>query len=212
MRTTTKCAAAALLLGLAAGCGGLTQSHTEFAPGRVADVSVQPTSITMAKDDQPQALDAVAHDSRGLLVPSASFTWSSANPGVATVDAATGKVTPVAPGTTGITGTEKSTGMVVHATVTVTAGAVVITWTDIQTHVNSIHSCSCHEAGGAGAAFGSMADPANVKKYVTAGSPQNSLYYMKGSGQGGHAGGNAWGGYASTVSQWIQKGAQGLNP
>jgi len=202
----------ALALLALGGCGGLLQKHTEFKAGPAKSVSISATSASLSLDangHKTAAFTAAALDDKGLAVPSARFTWTSSNPNVATVDPDTGVVAAVGAGVAGISGVEKTTGMIVHAQVTVSPQELPLTFAvDIKPKASL--SCSCHEAGGAkNGATGAMSDYANItgKGYVTAGD-LNSPYLVKGTGGAGHGGGDAWSTNADTIKKWIQQGAK----
>ncbi|MFQ5551990.1 MAG: Ig domain-containing protein, partial [Gemmatimonadales bacterium] len=72
---------------------------------RGATVDVTPASDTLTVLSQTTTLSATAFDG-GIVVSGATFTWSSSNPGVGTVDA-TGVVTAVGNGTATITATAR---------------------------------------------------------------------------------------------------------
>ena len=85
-------------------------------PGEIATVGIEPATATVFVG-ATQELAATARDEDGNVVP-ATFTWSSSDAGVATVDAA-GKVTGIVAGTATITATTGSTSGT--ATITVSA-------------------------------------------------------------------------------------------
>jgi len=72
---------------------------------RGATVAVTPASLTLTALGATQQLTATARDAAANAVAGVTFTWSSADPGVVTVDPATGVVTAVANGTATITAT-----------------------------------------------------------------------------------------------------------
>jgi Tol biopolymer transport system component len=90
----------------------------------VAVVEVTPTNPSVPVGNTV-ALGATAKDAAGATVDGTTFTWSSNNPGVASVAEATGVVTGVAPGTASISAT--GGGKTGSTTVTVTAGTVTTT-------------------------------------------------------------------------------------
>ncbi|MBI3945567.1 MAG: Ig-like domain-containing protein [Armatimonadetes bacterium] len=200
-------AAGALILGLFAGCGGLTTKHTEFRAGPAASVSVTPGQATMTVG-AAETFRAEARDSRGLLVEGAQFTWKSLAEGVVTV--ANGVATGVAPGQTTIMAVYNpapgQSSMIAQARVTVVAGEVQYSF---DQHIKPIatRACSCHASM---AATGSMADNGNItsRGYVVAGNPDGSSYLTVGAGGSSHSGGNAWGGDQSAVRKWIEQGAK----
>jgi uncharacterized protein YjdB len=66
--------------------GGVTGSAAVEVRQIVASVSVQPTAATLSVGDNI-SLTAVARDARGNVIAGVSFTWSSVDQAVATVDA-----------------------------------------------------------------------------------------------------------------------------
>lgn len=197
----------ALVIGLLAGCGGLTVRHTKFPVGPVASVRILPSQATLAVG-QTQVFRVEARDSKGLLVEGASFTWKSLSEGVASVS--DGVATGVSPGQTTLLaichpepGVE---GPIAQARVTVVAGEVPYTF---EQRIRPIaeRACVCHTTM---ATTGSMADYNNItaKGYVVAGHPESSPYLTVGAGGMDHPGGNAWGGAQADVRKWIEQGAQ----
>lgn len=72
---------------LIAACGGGGGSGTNPPPATtVAAVEVSPSSVTIAKNSSQQ-FSALARDANGNPVPGVTFTWSSDNPNIASVDA-----------------------------------------------------------------------------------------------------------------------------
>lgn len=89
-----------------------------------ASVQVTPTSTTLTTLGQQLAFQAAAIDANGGTIPNATFTWTSSNDAVATVNAA-GVVTAVADGTATITARSGNTS----GSATVTVGFVIETVT-----------------------------------------------------------------------------------
>jgi uncharacterized protein YjdB len=86
----------------------------------VASVTVAAASVVVGSKVQ---LDATVKDTRGVVVTDRDVTWSvPANNGVASINASTGEVTGLAPGT--VTATAASEGKSGSATVTVTLAPV----------------------------------------------------------------------------------------
>ncbi|MGE0443441.1 MAG: Ig-like domain-containing protein, partial [Gemmatimonadales bacterium] len=111
--------ASALTVLVAAGCGGPTPPPPPPPPATVTSITLSAANPTMAPG-ATQALTAVARNAAGGTV-SASFTWRSTEPGVATVDGS-GLVTAIAPGTTAVTAasgtvTSNAVGLSVEAAV-----------------------------------------------------------------------------------------------
>jgi uncharacterized protein YjdB len=66
-------------------------------------VEVMPATATLAAFEATQQFVATARDGAGAIIPGATFTWSSGDPAIATVDAALGVATAVSNGTTTVT-------------------------------------------------------------------------------------------------------------
>jgi hypothetical protein len=77
----------------------------------VATVMIQPTQIGLFRG-KAQPLTASAFDAQKNLLLGPTFTWSSSDPNVATVDPTTGLVTPVGPGPVTIFAREDASGLV----------------------------------------------------------------------------------------------------
>jgi hypothetical protein len=111
------------VLGLAA-CSKDTKDPTN--PGGGGDGGVVTVDVTPANPSVPvggtMTLSAVAKDASGQPVDGTTFSWSSAAPGVASVNEATGVVAGVAAGTATISAT--GGGKTGSTTVTVTSVAV----------------------------------------------------------------------------------------
>ncbi len=106
--------------------GAPSPHNTGNAPpanGTPATVVVSPATWSF-RGGQTKTFTATAKDADNVVV-STTFTWSSSNPAAATIDAATGIATAVAPGTTTITATS-SNSITGTAAVTVTAGNVSV--------------------------------------------------------------------------------------
>jgi hypothetical protein len=82
----------------------------------VASVVVTPSSVTLTAIGQQQQFAATADDSLGVTVAGATFTWSSQDTTVVTVDS-TGRARAVGGGTTGVVA--QSGGVADEASVTV---------------------------------------------------------------------------------------------
>jgi len=103
--------------------GGVTGSAAVEVRQIVASVSVQPTAATLSVGDNIP-LTALARDARGNAIAGVSFTWSSADASVATVDA-NGLVHAMAGGTTTVLAA--ANGITATATVDVVrVGSIVI--------------------------------------------------------------------------------------
>ena len=90
------------------------------APGALASITITASSTTLADTDMSQTMTASAADSSGIAITGLTFTWTSSNPNVATVDASTSAIVPVAPGFTTITA---SSGGVTSGGLTLTVTA-----------------------------------------------------------------------------------------
>jgi hypothetical protein len=91
------------------------------APAPVASVTLDPATVTLVPQ-QTQALSATLRDAQGGVLSGRTITWTTDQPGVATVSAS-GLVTAVVPGAATITATSEGRSGTAH--VTVLAGAVV---------------------------------------------------------------------------------------
>jgi len=103
---------------ITATAGAVSASAPVTVQQAVASVAVTPTSASIAVGGST-AFNATARDANGYVVAGATTTWSSGNPGIATVDG-TGNVTGLSAGATSITA--MSGGRSQIASVTVTAG------------------------------------------------------------------------------------------
>ena len=90
-------------------------------------VTVSPAGATVTVGGATRALSVVVRDASGNPVPSPSVTWSSSNPGVATVSAS-GVVTAVSAGQTTITAAYGSLSGTALMTVTAAVPAAVNLW------------------------------------------------------------------------------------
>ena len=71
-------------------------------PGALASITITATSTTLADTDTSETVTASAADSSGVAITGLTFTWTSSNPNVATVNASTSAIVPVTPGFTTI--------------------------------------------------------------------------------------------------------------
>jgi hypothetical protein len=71
-------------------------------PGALASITVTASSTTIAVTNTSVTATASGTDSSGVTISGLTFTWSSSNPSVATIDPAAATITPVAPGVTAI--------------------------------------------------------------------------------------------------------------
>jgi len=86
------------------GVTGVAVLSVSLPPGPPLFIIVSPASATLTTIGATQQFTAVAFDAMGVIVPGASFIWSSSNPAVATV-AANGVATAVSQGTVSIVAT-----------------------------------------------------------------------------------------------------------
>ena len=125
MRTPRNVTASALiaLTALIAGCADSrlpTADAPQLAVSRFGSVTLTPTTASVAAGNTVQ-LTGSARDWRGRVVSSPVFTWTSADPAVATVSS-TGLVTGLTAGTVVITAARNY--LSASATITVTGGVV----------------------------------------------------------------------------------------
>lgn len=99
----------------AAACGGGGEGGTQPATS-VASVGVTPVDQPIERTASVQ-LVATPRDASGAALQGKTFTWSSSNPGVATVDASTGLLTAVNRGQTTITATTEGKSGITDVTV-----------------------------------------------------------------------------------------------
>jgi uncharacterized protein YjdB len=91
----------------------------------VATVTVSPPATPMA-DRETQQLTAVTRDANNNVLTGRLVTWSSSNPGIATVDAGSGVVTGVSTGTIQITASSEGKSATASITVIARVASVVI--------------------------------------------------------------------------------------
>ncbi|PYO65903.1 MAG: hypothetical protein DMD69_15945 [Gemmatimonadetes bacterium] len=101
---------------ITAAASGVSGTATLAVAQIVRSVVVSPASAALASVNLPQQYGAVALDGNGRPVAGQTFTWSSSDPAIATVDA-TGLATGLAPGSVTITAT--AAGVVGTATLSV---------------------------------------------------------------------------------------------
>jgi uncharacterized protein YjdB len=106
------------------GSGGVHEVPVTYVgPGAIAEITVTPGSATLVTVGGTQPFEAVARDADGEVVD-ATFTWTSDNGAVATVDGASGVATARATGATTITASAK--GMSGAASLTVAEGGLFV--------------------------------------------------------------------------------------
>jgi uncharacterized protein YjdB len=126
-------AATGLVTGVASGAATITATaaggasntllvNISTSAATVVSVSVTPANPTLTGFGATQQLTATARDAANDVIAGVTFTWSSANPAVATVGAASGLVTATHTGTASITATAAG-GKTGSVTVTVAPGA-----------------------------------------------------------------------------------------
>jgi hypothetical protein len=115
-----------------AACGGGGGGATTTPTPTVASITISPSTASVV-ESQIQQLTATAKDSGGNTMSNVTFTWSSDNAGVATVDS-TGKATAVAMGTAHISAS--SQGVTGSATLTVTTNIKTVKVTSSSTTIN----------------------------------------------------------------------------
>ena len=89
-------------------------------PGALASITITASSTTLADTDTSETVTASAADSSGVAITGLTFTWTSSNPNVATINASTSGIVPAAPGFTTITA---SAGGITSGGVTLTVTA-----------------------------------------------------------------------------------------
>ncbi len=106
-----------------ASCSKSSSSSTTPAaatPGALASITITASSTTLADTDTSETVTASATDSSGVAITGLTFTWTSSNPNVASINASTSAIVPVAPGFTTISA---SAGGVTSGGVTLTVTA-----------------------------------------------------------------------------------------
>jgi alpha-tubulin suppressor-like RCC1 family protein len=122
---------AGLLSGMVAACGGGDNGPSD----PVATVTVAPPTPAVAVGATVQ-LAATAKNAQGDALTGRTVAWSTSNAAVATVDASSGLVTGVAPGTATITATIEGK----QGTATVTVAATAVASVDVSPTPVSIHA------------------------------------------------------------------------
>ena len=135
-------ASAALLPLMMAGCGGNVGGGTAGPPptSGFSSIAIEPDTLTLSAVGEARDLEAVARTSGGGVVPGISFTWSSSNSSVATVDGE-GVVTAVSNGTAAIEAV--ASGITGRANVAVRAGD--LEWLEIR--AGGINGCGVTSHG-----------------------------------------------------------------
>lgn len=88
-----------------ASCSNSSSTPTTSAaatPGALASITITASVTTLTDTDMSETVTASAADSSGVAITGLTFTWTSSNPNVATVNASTSAIVPVAPGFTTI--------------------------------------------------------------------------------------------------------------
>jgi hypothetical protein len=126
-RTSLASGAALALVSLLAiaGCGGYGGGNYSSGSGQVASITISPASATIAVNGTQQYA-AVAKDSGGNTVTGVTYTWTSSNTAVATINS-NGLATGVAAGSTMITASVTYSGGVYGMGTTVTSNSATLT-------------------------------------------------------------------------------------
>ena len=72
-------------------------------PGALATITITASVTTLTDTDMAETMTASAADSSGVAITGLTFTWTSSNPNVATINGSTSAIVPTAPGFTTIT-------------------------------------------------------------------------------------------------------------
>ncbi len=72
-------------------------------PGALATITITASVTTLTDTDMAETMTASAADSSGVAITGLTFTWTSSNPNIATINASTSAIVPAAPGYTTIT-------------------------------------------------------------------------------------------------------------
>ena len=72
-------------------------------PGALASITITASVTTLTDTDMAETMTASAADSSGVAITGLTFTWTSSNPNVATINGSTSAIVPTAPGYTTIT-------------------------------------------------------------------------------------------------------------
>ena len=127
---SSTCTAARSLIWIVASCFlfGMTACGKDNPTGPTGPdrVVVSPASAKLTAIGQTVQIDAQLQDGNGQTLTGADFTWSSTNPGVATVSSG-GIVTAVRNGTAEIRATTGQKQAVAAITVAQAAGSIVVT-------------------------------------------------------------------------------------
>jgi uncharacterized protein YjdB len=89
---------------------GMTAKIAVSMSSTVAFVQIQPTQFALSRG-KTQPLTATAFDAQQRMLLGATFSWSTSDPQVATVDPASGLVTPIGPGPVTIFAREEASGI-----------------------------------------------------------------------------------------------------
>jgi hypothetical protein len=72
-------------------------------PGALATITITASVTSLTDTDMAETMTASAADSNGVAITGLTFTWTSSNPNVATINGSTSAIVPTAPGFTAIT-------------------------------------------------------------------------------------------------------------
>ena len=72
-------------------------------PGALASITITASVTTLTDTDMAETMTASAADSSGVAITGLTFTWTSSNPNVATINGSTSAIVPTVPGYTTIT-------------------------------------------------------------------------------------------------------------
>lgn len=113
---------------ITASAGGVNGSADLTVTQAIGSIVVTPATVTLNAIDATQQFNAEARDGNGTpLTIQPSFTWSSGDDGIATVNATTGLATAEGNGTTQITASAAGVNGSASLTVTQVATSVVVT-------------------------------------------------------------------------------------
>lgn len=72
-------------------------------PGALASITITASVTSLTDTDTSETMTASAADSNGVAITGLTFTWTSSNPNIATINGSTSGIVPTAPGFTTIT-------------------------------------------------------------------------------------------------------------
>lgn len=80
-----------------------TTTPPAATPGALASITITASVTSLTDTDMAETMTASATDSSGVAITGLTFTWTSSNPNIATINASTSAIVPAAPGFTTIT-------------------------------------------------------------------------------------------------------------